>query len=319
MEENSWFRPNESVLLYISKYPLKTTISVAAFDLDYTIVRSYKSVFPISSDDFKILPERKKILEHYESKGYFIVIFSNQYSTRDYKQLISLNRSVYIIKELPIKPWIFLSTEKDLYHKPNVGMWNLLDDILGEKGVSIDKKKSFFVGDAAGRDGDFADSDKLFAKNIGIQFYTPEEIFPYQELNLNLEKQNLVIFVGAPGSGKNSFYEKYLKELDFIQIDSDYVKNKEKQFKLLDEYLSEDKNVAVLATNPTYKKRKEFISIGNKYNVDITILYMVRNGYSWNKLRENPVPDIAYHKYFKDLEEPSFSLDKVNVVEIDRV
>jgi bifunctional polynucleotide phosphatase/kinase len=37
-----------------------------------------------------------------------------------------------------------------------------------------DKKDSYFVGDAAGRADDFASTDRKFALNFGIQFYTPE-------------------------------------------------------------------------------------------------------------------------------------------------
>jgi bifunctional polynucleotide phosphatase/kinase len=52
-------------------------------------------------------------------------------------------------------------------------------------GVEPDLSASFFVGDAAGRPGDFfvkatgkpADTDKLFAEAVGIRFYTPEEFF----------------------------------------------------------------------------------------------------------------------------------------------
>ena len=41
----------------------------------------------------------------------------------------------------------------------------------------INKSESFFVGDALGRKYDFADSDKMFAKNIGILYFPPEDIF----------------------------------------------------------------------------------------------------------------------------------------------
>lgn len=37
-----------------------------------------------------------------------------------------------------------------------------------------DKEKSFFVGDAAGRKGDHASTDRKFADNIGLPFHTPE-------------------------------------------------------------------------------------------------------------------------------------------------
>jgi bifunctional polynucleotide phosphatase/kinase len=40
--------------------------------------------------------------------------------------------------------------------------------------VMLDYNSSFFVGDAAGRPGDHADTDRKWAMNIGISFYTPQ-------------------------------------------------------------------------------------------------------------------------------------------------
>ena len=63
-----------------------------------------------------------------------------------------------------------MSTADDKYRKPNIGMWETLSKM-------IDIKSAFYIGDAAGRKGDFSDSDLKFAENIEIQFYVPEEIF----------------------------------------------------------------------------------------------------------------------------------------------
>jgi bifunctional polynucleotide phosphatase/kinase len=74
------------------------------------------------------------------------------------------------------------------------GMWFELERIFAQDGITIgkvifcvllgsifasssskkDKKDSYFVGDAAGRADDFASTDRKFALNAGIQFYTPE-------------------------------------------------------------------------------------------------------------------------------------------------
>jgi hypothetical protein len=40
--------------------------------------------------------------------------------------------------------------------------------------ILTDKNTSFFVGDAAGRPNDYSSSDRKWALNIGIPFFTPE-------------------------------------------------------------------------------------------------------------------------------------------------
>ena len=64
-----------------------------------------------------------------------------------------------------------MATEEDKYRKPNKGMWDytlLLMPLI---------KSGFYCGDAAGRPKDFSDSDLNFAKNIGLSFHLPEDMF----------------------------------------------------------------------------------------------------------------------------------------------
>lgn len=42
---------------------------------------------------------------------------------------------------------------------------------------NVEEQASFFVGDAAGRVGDHSDTDRKWAMNIDIPFFTPEEYF----------------------------------------------------------------------------------------------------------------------------------------------
>lgn len=77
---------------------------------------------------------------------------------------------------------VLLATNKDEYRKPSTGMWDFFVNNLN-KGVVPNKADSFFIGDAAGRDGDInegAASDKEFAENVGIAFHLPEDYFGYE-------------------------------------------------------------------------------------------------------------------------------------------
>ena len=53
---------------------------------------------------------------------------------------------------------VFLATTSDAFRKPETGMWNFFLEESTKN--EIDRESSFFVGDAAGRSGDFSDSDK---------------------------------------------------------------------------------------------------------------------------------------------------------------
>ena len=74
----------------------------------------------------------------------------------------------------------FIASADDQYRKPSINMWNHLENSHNGD-VKINKKQSFFCGDAAGRKTkthkDFSDSDLKFALNVGVAFKTPEVIF----------------------------------------------------------------------------------------------------------------------------------------------
>ena len=315
---NSWIQPSTGTFAYTPFIPNKSPIRIAGFDLDYTLVRSYKSRFPRVAEDYKFLPNRLNTLEEYSKKGYLIVIFTNNKQSSTSQKLMVLNRVISILNHPQYQLWAFISTQDDEYRKPKIGMWNLMLDILSDESIKIDIENSFYCGDAAGRPGDFADSDKKFAENIGIRFYTPEEIFPGNTLILDSDKTNLVILMGMPGSGKNTYYERFLKSLGINLIDSDIVKDKKKQLRLVENSLQNGQSVVIAATNPDRSKRLDFIDLGEKYGAETSIVYMVRNGYDWNKLRTNSVPTIVYNIYYSKLEEP-LSDEANQVVEIDRV
>jgi bifunctional polynucleotide phosphatase/kinase len=139
-------------------------------------------------------------------------------------------------------------------------MWNELEHIFSEDGVQIDKNASFFVGDAAGRMNDFASTDRKWAVNIGIPFYTPEEYFlqlPSAPYNLpgfhvsSLPKlpsldpptakilpdtagTELVVFLGFPCLGKSTFFRRHFAPAGYTHINQDTLGSRSKCMKAVE-------------------------------------------------------------------------------------
>jgi len=285
---------------------------IFATDLDGTLIRTRKARFAKDEYDYASLPNRIKTLKNYVNKGFTIAIFTNQ------KRLpnVMINKVQNVLTDLineGINPYIFVSTKDDNYRKPHLGMWQYFEDNFGHK---INYNSSLYVGDAAGRPQDHSDADIRFAQNNNLKFYTPEEIFPNNELDIP-NYQSMFIAVGNQGSGKTSFYNNNLEPLGWIHANQDKLGSQAKVLKEIERALKEGQSVYVDATNPSYTKRQDYIKLAIKYQVPTLIIYFVSDGYGFNQLRtEGKVPDIGYSIYYKNLEEPSEELDGVPVIEL---
>lgn len=92
-------------------------------------------------------------------------LFSKKSSNRG--RVAKLRTSKDTLSSAPISPEVF-----DHMRKPNVGMYE-------EFRKDFQQSVSFkcYCGDAAGRKKDFSDSDKVFARNLGVEFVLPELFF----------------------------------------------------------------------------------------------------------------------------------------------
>lgn len=225
-----------------------SSTKIAAYDLDGTLIQTKSgNVFPKDNNDWTIsLDCIPKILQNEYSQGYKICIFTNQAGISKGKTSLEGFRKKIeaIVQKLKVPLQVFVATSDGYHRKPLPGMWEYLEK-EANNGLEIDKNQSFFVGDAAGRDGgvgqdnrssmngkkrrkDHSSVDRLFAINIGIKFYTPEEHFlrrnpenwikpsfvPKNHFNtsqsllepkdtaLNGGKCEVIVMVGLPGSGK---------------------------------------------------------------------------------------------------------------------
>lgn len=186
--------------LYIHVGSIGIKSCLAGFDLGNTIIKTIKSG---ETWQWEFLPNSLFILKQYQDSGYTIVIFSNQnYEGHDLNLAMKRNYDVISALEAEnINPWVLIATERNIYRKPGIGMWEIFKYYYNEAitlinnnyyllyipytplSRLIDINLSFFTGDSAGRKHDTSSNDKNFAANIGLKFYTPEEMFFFRPNN----------------------------------------------------------------------------------------------------------------------------------------
>jgi bifunctional polynucleotide phosphatase/kinase len=284
----------------------KIQSKMASFDYDWTLVNPKDGkTFPTSIDDWIwMYPNVPEKIKQYHKDGYMIVVFTNQ--SKKWK----CDQIKLVMEQLDIPLFIVVATEKCDY-KPNPILFNTP---FGEN--EINKNESFFVGDALGRKSDFSDSDKVFAENIGVKLYSPEDIFTNKTKTFELaciplsDKPEIIIMMGYPGSGKSTIAEKICKNDNYIHITGDIYKTSSKMKKASLEYISQSKSIVFDATHSSVKKRKEFTELGKLYNYNVKCIHVTTSldiSYKRNKSRcdEKQVPKIAYSVYKKYYEEPT--------------
>jgi bifunctional polynucleotide phosphatase/kinase len=306
----------------------KDSMYFAGFDLDHTIIRpKSKNVFPKNLDDWRLLYDITKQKLEKLKNSHIIIIFSNQKNAQDN----FISKIDNIAKVLNI-PFIFIAAKDETAYndhylrKPDIGMYRYVKQFLRDNyNIKLKKKKSFYVGDMAGRKNDRYDTDHKFALNIGIPFFTPEEYFlgepeskkelsgylldykKYTEYPQIKCKANLAIIVsGYPGSGKSFLAKQYDC---FSHISKDKYKN---QFnKMLIEKAKEGQPMIIEGLYPTNKSRYELKNILKKYNYKIIYIHMLASynlSYHMNLYRgveniNNRVSQLVFLKYRKDFEE----------------
>ncbi|KAI9829268.1 MAG: hypothetical protein M1826_005732 [Phylliscum demangeonii] len=195
--------------------PLTARQKVAAFDLDWTVIRtaSGKRHARDEADWTWWHPTVPTAIAELYGKGYKVVIMSNQAGLNlhpnpksfkgDMKRLAVFKQKVAaILAQLDLPITLYAATGQDQYRKPRVGMWEeMLADyhLLGPD--MVDLAASFFVGDAGGRlaeDGgekDHAYSDRGLAGNLAIGFHTPEEFFLHEPPRAYVERFNPKVYL----------------------------------------------------------------------------------------------------------------------------
>lgn len=307
----------DKTIVYKNKIIRKNRQSLAIFDVDWTIIKPKTSnTFPKNKDDWQWLRESvPSVLKKLNKNDYRIVFLTDQ--SKEWK--IEMIKDV--IKELDIPIICLIAIDKNLY-KPNPSFFlEIFKD-------NYDKTKSFYVGDAAGRTGDWSDKDKSLAMNINVKFYTPEQIFPLstnkkkQEIKVNKNKE-IIIMIGYPGSGKTTIANNLCdnEHNKYIRIDGDSFKTPAKMIKEADKYIKTN-SIIFDATNGTKERRQHFINYAKLNELPVRCIWnttSIDKAMEQNKERAKnggvKIPDIAFYVYRKKFEEPTSN--ECEIIKID--
>lgn len=298
------FTQNLGTILF-ADFGAKASDKIAGFDMDSTLINTKSGkTFAQNSSDWvwwdRTVP--KKLKEAHED-GYKIVIFSNQagISTGKVVPATLKGKFIQLFKSCKVPFQALCATASDGNRKPGTGMWKSFCKNYND-GVEPDKKSSFYVGDAAGRPKtktrkkDFSDSDRKFAINVGIDFHTPESYFlnkkeklpplafdikklkslegkspSGEEEKYAKEEQEMIIFVGSPGAGKSTFWHNHLS--DYVRVNNDTLKTKEKCMKVARQALKEGKSCVIDNTNKDADIRKRYTAIAEECKVPCRAFY----------------------------------------------
>ncbi|XP_005990983.1 bifunctional polynucleotide phosphatase/kinase [Latimeria chalumnae] len=300
--KDSWEQHGK--LLVFTKKGMTASSKVAGFDVDGTVIttRSGK-VFPTGPDDWRILfPEVPKKLKQLQKDGYKIVFFTNQMgiSRGKLRPEVFKAKMEAILEMLGIPVQVLVATGMGIYRKPVLGMWDYLREKAND-GVTVDLEESCYVGDAAGRPAnwaperkkkDFSCSDRLFALNAGLRFFTPEEFFlgwkkaPFKlpdfdprsldpqarlcdppSATLVSASSEVIVAVGYPASGKSTFFREFLLPEGYEHVNRDTLGTWQKCVSACEAALQRGQRVVIDNTNPEVESRSRYIDCAQKAGV----------------------------------------------------
>jgi bifunctional polynucleotide phosphatase/kinase len=310
--------------LYPNTDSLMPMGSVALYDLDGTLIVSKSGRrWAADADDWVWAhPLVPTCIQARRELGVVVTIVSNQSDWTRGPQARGKIESVLeaLDKELGWRPIALIATNPsrkskaapttDPYRKPARSLYDVLLKHLGASYEDMSTLPAFVTmcGDAAGPTDSclayrWADSDRVFADNIGAIFERPCDIFsastapPPQPLK---KGQELVVLVGNPGSGKTTTARRFAAA-GYVHVEQDAVGSKGAVLKAVKTALAAGKSVVVDATHGSADNRAPYMSL----SLPVRFLWHIRDGRPYNAVRAKPVPEIAYAVYSKHFSVPT--------------
>ncbi|CAE8615748.1 unnamed protein product, partial [Polarella glacialis] len=160
-----------------------SSAKIAGFDLNDTLVSSKIGApgYSVTISDWKLYNDRVllKLREAHE-QGYKLVMFTNQgniKSALEGKRSQAFKAYVDAFLQATGLPFLVLAaTQRDRFRKPDVGMWEYVEQ-KANAGLPVNRSESFYVGDAAGGEGEHSADDVDFARAVGVKFHHARDFF----------------------------------------------------------------------------------------------------------------------------------------------
>lgn len=292
---------------------------IALFDFDWTLVKPKTGgIFPKNEDDWEWLSQDvPDYIKSCYKKGYGIYIVTNQ--TKQWKKT-QIEKAMI---GLGIPLTICIAWDKTKEHKPNTFLFH--EAFTESQMTKLKLSESFMIGDAQGRPNDHSDCDLVFAKSVGVKCLVPEDVFKISDSTQKTTdvqpsmNQEVVILVGYPGSGKSTLCEKVFSRANYVCIKGDEFKTSVRMIKEAEQHVQIGKSVVFDATNPSIKKRAEYIAFARKHSLSVRCIFVSTSfeiSFERNNKRAHPIPRIAYNLFKKNFEYPSenegFTLEIIN-------
>jgi bifunctional polynucleotide phosphatase/kinase len=315
-------------------------LKLALFDLDGTLITSKSGkIWAENGDDWVFRGNVPAILQRYAEGGWTVAIITNQSEwsrerTRDGPQTKINTVLDSLFAANGWAPWCLVATgphTENIYRKPGRGLYDLLVREIGSRHVT----EVMMCGDAAGPDAEdeayrWSDSDLRFAQTItpsvhnsAVVFHTPDSIFGRSKARINPERKEIVILVGNMGSGKSSSARALCAQSvdddivcahTYVHCEQDVLKTPRAMLRAARSALDSGNSVIIDATHASLESRLPYMALAREKGVICRILWHIRDGRSYNKLRAKPVPTIAYVMYSKRFEDPRLDGLSVDII-----
>ena len=316
----------DKYVLYTSiGQPIKGSTKLFLIDVDGTLITSKSGQFVAKDEkDWIFFGGIAAKLEALHKEGWLIALISNQSEWKKDSAIIE-GKFTSILNALGKAngwtPWALLAitdTKDKEFRKPGRGLFDVL-----KAQIKVPITETVMVGDAVGPDDPYppyqwSDADRGFATAIGATFKTPMEAFgtspgvPHRD-----GKQELVLLMGTPGSGKSRTGATF-KAAGYVHVEQDLLANKAATLKAVTAALKTGKSVVVDATHGSEENRAPYKAAAAAAKIPYRILWHIRDGRPFNKLRPKKeseaavaagehyqVPAVAYGVYTKYFVEPT--------------